>query len=457
VAVPVEMTGGEPYCPRCRTRLDVLESASAIWPVLDTPRISPDEVTITEASGWTNLSGDERSAGVEPLRAALPPEMWSGPANEATARGDLHTPPAPPANWSATSATGPVSGAESGSTANAGTPATDAGAAQAPGDALAAGAPVVTLGEGVATAGRGRSTWAWQALLTYASLVTLLALYLAWQLSRQPARSRLDLPDIAPPRAKGSRVTTLIYVPEDQRLPASHVLRLGEVRQFGAVEVTPLRVTRGPLRFEYFDRQTARQRDPSEEVWRLHVRFRNLSGDLPVIPLDRHLVYVREENLKQPGRFKANNFVALAEERGESTLRIPLYDLSPDSDWVVVDQNLDQELEPGASLEAFLPTESQGLEQLVGPLTWRFHFRKGHNPQSLRGVTTVVEVRFDAGEVEAASAEVPPVPVPPPGGPETSTRRQASPRAASGVAEAFVSPPVIPVFQGVFDEPAVAS
>ncbi|MFM7159642.1 MAG: hypothetical protein ACKO3P_04620 [Planctomycetaceae bacterium] len=422
VAVSVEMTGGEPYCPRCRTRLEVLESASAVWPVLDAPRVSPGEVTITEATGWPHQPA-ATAAGVEPLSAAAPTEPWANGATAGATGAAGGVPPAAPgspAAWSAEPGPAPSSGAEAFATATAGSTREGAGAP-----------PVVLPDRGPAAGGRGRSAWAWQALLTYASLVTLLALYLAWQLSRQPARSRLDLPDIAPPRAKGSRVTTLFHVLETQRLPMSHVLRLGETRQFGAVEVTPLKVTRGPLRFEYFDKQITRQREPSEEVWQLHVRFRNLSSDLPVIPLDRHLVYTREEDLKRPGRFKANNFVALGEGGGEATPRVPLYDLSPDSDWVVVNQNLDQELPPGGSVEAFLPTESQGLEQLTGPLTWRFHFRKGHNPQSLRGVTTVVEVRFDAGEVEAASAEAPPVPVPPTGGPETTTRWPALPRAAS--------------------------
>lgn len=403
VSVSVATIGGEPFCPRCRTRLSVPETASAIWPVLESVSLSDEPGTVSE---WTH--GPAGSPGP----ALAPDPTHQTGQSGATLEGGSAETLTLELGQGTTSAMGESAGPA------AGIPATVAWGA-----GMAVGSEPVKPESGSPVGGtepRQRSRWAWQALLTYASLVTLLALYLAWQLSRQPARSRLDLPDLAPPLNKGARVTTLLHVSETQRLPASHVLRLGETRQFGSVEVTPLRVTRGPLRFEYFDKQTPRQREASEEVWRLHVRFRNLSEDLPVTPLDRHLVYAREEDRQQPGRFKANNFLARW-ERERATEPVPLFDLSPDSDWVVVDQNLDLEVPPGGTVESFLASEPVGPELLSGPLTWRVHFRKGHNPKSLRGVTTVVEVRFDSGEVEAASAEAPPGEIPAPPGPATSS------------------------------------
>jgi hypothetical protein len=239
------------------------------------------------------------------------------------------------------------------------------------------------------------SRFAWQLLLTYASLMTLAALFLAWQLWRRPTRDLLDLPDLAPPAKKDGRVTTLIYVPAGKPLLNSHRLDLGESRRFGSLEIMPLGVTRGPLRFEYFDPLLDRnevRREPSGEVLQLHLRVKNVSADQSFVPFDRHLVYTRETNPRAEGLFKANNLIWSRSNPEETVLY--LYDLSPDSDWVVAGQNLDRELGPGEILDLFLPSTDPIPEQLPEELVWRFHFRKGYNRRSLRGVTTVAEVCF---------------------------------------------------------------
>jgi hypothetical protein len=239
------------------------------------------------------------------------------------------------------------------------------------------------------------SRLAWQLLLTYASLMTLATLFLAWQLWRRPTRDLLDLPDLAPPAKKDGRVTTLIYVPAGRPLLSSHRLDLGESRQFGALEITSVGVSRGSLKFEYFDPLLDRNevhREPSGEVLQLHLRVKNVSSDQTFVPFDRHLVYARETNPREEGRFKANNLIWNRADPTETVLY--LYDLSPDSDWIVAGQNLDRELGPGESLDLFLPSTDPIPEELPEEMVWRFHFRKGYNRRSLRGVTTVAEVCF---------------------------------------------------------------
>jgi hypothetical protein len=241
----------------------------------------------------------------------------------------------------------------------------------------------------------GPSRLAWQLLLTYASLMTLAALFLGWQLWRRPSRDLLDLPDLAPPAKKDGRVTTLIYVPAGKPLLSGHQLDVGESRRFGSLEITPLGVSRGPLRFEYFDPLVDRnevRREPSGEVLQLHLRVKNVSADQTFIPFDRHLVYARETNRREEGQFKANNLVWNRADPEETVLY--LYDLSPDSDWIVAGQNLDRELAPGESIDVFLPSTEPVPDELPEELVWRFHFRKGYNRRSLRGVTTVAEVCF---------------------------------------------------------------
>ncbi len=286
---------------------------------------------------------------------------------------------------------------------------------------------VAHVTESIGDVSRPRPALTWQLLLSYASVMTFIALYLAWQVYvRGPKRDLLDLPDLAPPAKKEGRVTTLIYVPATKKLSKSHVLKLGESRQFGSVVVTPLRVSRGPIRFRYFDPEIPREHEPSDDVLRLHLRFDNVSTDQIFSPLDRDLVFTRETDTKNPGFYKANNFlraidysVETGAERkvpapvsgsdsgdGEEVARpnlLYVYDLSPESDWVVVDQNLDQELAPGSSVEVFVPTTEEGVSSLQGEWTWRLHFRKGYNPVSFRGVTTLLEVRFDVRDIQSDS------------------------------------------------------
>ena len=248
------------------------------------------------------------------------------------------------------------------------------------------------------------SRFAWQLLLTYASLMTLAALFLGWQLWRRPTRDLLDLPDLAPPVSKDGRVTTLIYVPAGKPLLTNHRLNLGESRRFGSLEIAAVGVCRGPLKFEYFDPLLDRdeiRREPSGEVLQLHLRVMNVSSDQTFVPFDRHLVYTRETDLRKEGRFKSNNLIWNRDDPSEIALY--LYDLSPDSDWVVTGQNLDRELGPGESVDVFLPSADPLPEELPEEMVWRFHFRKGYNRQSLRGVTTVAEVCFSRQQISQAA------------------------------------------------------
>jgi hypothetical protein len=62
-------------------------------------------------------------------------------------------------------------------------------------------------------------------------------------------------------------------------------------------------------------------------------------------------------------------------------------------------QNLDRVLKPGEVVETFVATTPEQIETLSGRLVWRVHFRKGYNPTSHRGVTTLIEVLFQSAEI----------------------------------------------------------
>lgn len=269
-------------------------------------------------------------------------------------------------------------------------------------------------------AGIGVPKMAFVALLSYASAVTLGCLYLSYLLWHNPRT--LDLPDLAPPVSKDKRkVTSLIYLPPDKEIPSANVLKLGESRRFGSVMVTPVRVTRGPVEFVYDDPtggDSNEKRDPEGPVLKLHLRFENVSKDQEFVPLDRRLVYTKELDRKAYGVFKTNNFVCNLAERINPASHVLVFDQSPDSSWLMKDQNLDRELNPGEVLDTYIATTPEQIESLEGDLVWRVHFRKGYNPKSLRGVTTLIEVLFRSSDI---------VDDEPPASPEADDRKAVEP------------------------------
>jgi len=231
-------------------------------------------------------------------------------------------------------------------------------------------------------------------LVSYASAMTLLCVYL---IATRP--STLDLPDLAPKKSKTKNASNFPYFPMEKEVLPANVMRLGESRQFGSVRVTPVRVTRGQVEFSFYKPGEDETRAPEGPVLKLHLRFDNVSRDQEFVPFDRQLVYTKVPD-KQYGWFNPNNFVSNVSDRSERAKHVYVFDMPPKtSDWLMRDQNLDHELKPGDFVETFVPTTADDIETLSGDLVWRVQFRKGYNPKSLRGVTTLIEVLFKSSDI----------------------------------------------------------
>jgi hypothetical protein len=252
---------------------------------------------------------------------------------------------------------------------------------------------------------RGVSRLVFLVVLSYASAMTLACAYLLYQ--RQLNPGTLDLPDLVPPVQKSKGKVVKMILPEDHPVPEPNQLRLGESRRFGSVVVTPLRVTRGPLEFAYYKDEDRQERDPDGPVLKLHVRFENVSTDQEFVPLDSVLVFSKDRDPKTRELFRCENFVSRVSDRGRRDKQSYTYDIQPYGVWMIKDQRLDTELHPGESLESFIPTSPDRLDLLEGDLVWRFHFRKGYNPTTYRGVTTLVEVLFQSSEITEESPTPP--------------------------------------------------
>lgn len=233
---------------------------------------------------------------------------------------------------------------------------------------------------------------------SYASAITIVLVY---TLLFSRTSNLESLPDLVPPKTKKGDITWNYNPPKNEVAPG-HTLSLGQTRRFGNVRVTPIGVTRGPVRFEHFSGQAGLQRSPSEPILKLWVKFENVSRNQTFAPLDPHMLFTRDSrNMGQ--NVRANSFIALTTNRVKNKADAYIFDLPVQSEFRMVGQSLGRELDPGDNFETFVPSDEEA-RNLNGELIWRFQFRKGYHPKSMRGVTTLIDVRFNSKDIKNESA-----------------------------------------------------
>ena len=262
-------------------------------------------------------------------------------------------------------------------------------------------APAIPTVPEAATARTGNTTNAQPKVLammllvvgSYASAVTLALIYL---LAAGRTHQLESLPDLKPPPKKGD-VTTSDYISPVNDLPAGHVLKLGQSQRFGSLRVTPVKVTRGTVKFKPHSEKSALELFDTEPLLKLWLKFENVSKDQTFSPLDELLVFKRSKQSKSRKIF-ANNFLAAVGNRKQLKSIFRVYDLPTDSEFAMIGQELNKNLPPGETWQTFVPSEENAVE-LKGELVWRVHIRKGYNPTSLRGVTTLIDVQFNSSDI----------------------------------------------------------
>ena len=237
-------------------------------------------------------------------------------------------------------------------------------------------------------------------LVSYASAVTLICAYLIMQSYSGKPHDLESLPDLKPPMQDDQIAYRL--VPEAATLPPGHELELGESRRYGNLMVTPLRVEKGALQFEHYTGDPARKRESVPQVLKLWVKFENVSKDQTFSPLDRKILLTRIVDSNNRAQLRSNQFLCPAGKKGDLENTFLLYDLEEYGDWNFAGMPDDPVLKPGESLEAYIPASPDASGELDGSAIWRVQFRKGYNPKSKRGVTTLIEVKFNENEIESA-------------------------------------------------------
>ena len=232
---------------------------------------------------------------------------------------------------------------------------------------------------------------------SYASAMTLAFLYL-W--ARSGEVSTLDLPDVRPQIQNDQYGLRL--GPEGA-LPTPFRLKLGETKRYGNLLVTPLKVTKGPLEWVYFDGSNQTKPPTPSPVLKLWVKFENVSSNQTFPALDETLLFKRVPDRKNPLQNRSNNYICRQSECKPNGKRVPVYTFPIKGDWLLKGQHLDTPLRPKDEWETYIPSNDEDLSDLKGPLCWRVHFRKGYNPRSRWGVTTLIEVEFDSADIQADS------------------------------------------------------
>ena len=231
---------------------------------------------------------------------------------------------------------------------------------------------------------------------SYASALTIFLGYL-W-ISDGLLRSRLEsLPDLQPLRENEFTIPKI-----GETLPWGHTLKLGDIRRFGNVNVKVLRVSRGPVEFEYFQKVAdAPDRKPTPPVLKLWLEFENVSQDQAFAPLDLRLMTngYFDDNLRRHG----NTFVRNRLETGEDAQLTFAMSHSPDDSMDIKGLEAGRILKPSEKCVVFIPLEEAGLDLLQGELVWRVQFRKGFHPESMHGVTTLIEVEFHSDDIRKES------------------------------------------------------
>ena len=232
------------------------------------------------------------------------------------------------------------------------------------------------------------------ALGGYALLVTALCVMLLMMLSKAREAGQLEsLPDLKPiPPGK-----VAIYKINTE-LPAGHTLHLGDHQRYGNLRVEPLKVTRGTIQFQHFEKTGKVEDYNSDTVLKLWVKFTNESKEQAFVPLDSDLMFRRHRDAQDVVR--ANNFLVQTQDKPRSYPLVFVFDHPQTGDWDMAGQQLGKELQPGESLETYIPTTEEGIDRLKGELLWRVQLRKGHSPRG-NGVTTLVEVAFTADQIQS--------------------------------------------------------
>lgn len=242
-----------------------------------------------------------------------------------------------------------------------------------------------------------RLSWLSMLLIVVSTYASLLTIYVIYSTLFNRTHQLESLPDLKTVQQRKGRA--VVPSPKNE-VPPGHELKLGQTGRFGEIRVTPLRVTRGPLSFTHFTGDPTRERQGSDPVLKLWLKFENVSNQKTITPIDSTLMYFH----RGTDDAIAYNVIFSRADRYHQKGRFFYHfgRIAADSEWLIVGQNANRALAPHEQYETFVPSE-ENIDELSGDLVWRVHIRKGYGPQSGNGVTTLIDVRFHSDQIKPDS------------------------------------------------------
>jgi hypothetical protein len=220
-----------------------------------------------------------------------------------------------------------------------------------------------------------------------ASVNSALILFLIWHFYKEHRTPRevAEPSPIPPATAAEESADPGRRADQSQRLAVrpgiddDYLTTLGQPLRVGALEVTPMAVTSGPVTLQRVVMSSER-RKTGKEALKLRLRLRNVSYDAAFFPLDE--VFIRERE-----RGGSDSFI----ERPRG-FPIDMYPLAVASEWSIVGQEF-RKLTPGKSYETVVVAAPYAPEPKSPEMTWRVRLRTGIER------TDVVGVRFHDSEI----------------------------------------------------------
>lgn len=202
-------------------------------------------------------------------------------------------------------------------------------------------------------------------------------------LERMPSDSELKLGGLVAP---------------DESLSEATILRIGETRPVGNLEISPLGVEHATLMSYRAD--APEDKIETGPVLVLRLRVKNVSAKQEFHPLDPVFLYPDpRKQMKSNDLFDGRGLTYTYLHPADRVADVVCpFDLNVRAGWALEGQEFPK-LSPGGEAELIVVSDADAMERVRGPMLWRVKLRKGLTATG-QGVATVIGVYFDPAEIK---------------------------------------------------------
>lgn len=229
-------------------------------------------------------------------------------------------------------------------------------------------------------------------LLTWASLATLIAFWLWYTRPEEPSPLE-SIPD-------DGILSRADIISPLERLSQRQMFDIGQTKQIGALEITPLSIENRRVRI------LPDMAGADSKFLVLHLKIKNVSESQSIRPMDPVFLYFHPRGAKGGPRrlkgldvFDASGYTYTFIHPSDDVAKLSLpFDLIYEGDQYRVEGQNFPMLHPGQSTEVIVISAEDAYNSLTGDMVWRIKLRK--QKVGDRGVATVIGVRFNKNDIK---------------------------------------------------------